>query len=438
MSVDTEPRPEDAALPCPFCGSVDVDINGQDDLYVTCVNCLADGPAASVGCRGEDDDEFDLEREAVELWNQRILPVALTVEGELRSKVSGGEACQQCKRVGCPTLFLPTDFDARYNCERAQAEAIRIERDELKLTLYRRDRELEDARGHWRKQESRFVEQGRELRSEVSELQRKLDAVNAFDLLCLQSDNAGLRSALIAAEAKLASNDNQFAEALSAEAETVRAHRERITELEQRFEACKTNDHEAGLREWRAYSARHKCTDSGDKWAAFCDGFDRGAAYARATEPPQPASVAHVCIVCGKHSGVHPTLCFDHDPEFGARSDRPASVGGVSADAVLCRVADSLNATAFFNAGIPLEHVSTALMVARRIVEDVETELYELSKKAKPAEPPHPRNEELVATLGASENHHWPLCEARRCCRACMGWADALSALERRLTQGGT
>ncbi len=32
----------------------------------------------------------------------------------------------------------------------------------------------------------------------------------------------------------------------------------------------------------------------------------------------------HVCRVCGKHSGVHPDLCFDHDPEFGAKQ-----VGGV-------------------------------------------------------------------------------------------------------------
>src|SRR5207302_79712 len=33
-------------------------------------------------------------------------------------------------------------------------------------------------------------------------------------------------------------------------------------------------------------------------------------------------SSPHICVVCGKHSGVHPTLCFDHDPEFGARAEQ--------------------------------------------------------------------------------------------------------------------
>lgn len=57
--------------PCPFCGesSADVDV-GETEAVVRCEGCLCEGPMATVGCR-DDDDEIDLEAEAVALWNQR-------------------------------------------------------------------------------------------------------------------------------------------------------------------------------------------------------------------------------------------------------------------------------------------------------------------------------------------------------------------------------
>jgi len=59
--------------PCPFCGCDEWEFNGGDsDVVVQCCACLAEGPVATVGCRGEDELEgVDLESEATELWNKR-------------------------------------------------------------------------------------------------------------------------------------------------------------------------------------------------------------------------------------------------------------------------------------------------------------------------------------------------------------------------------
>ncbi len=60
-------------LPCPFCGESSASVDDRsDDCLVTCDCCLAEGPLATIGCR-DDDDDLDLELEAVTLWNQRKL-----------------------------------------------------------------------------------------------------------------------------------------------------------------------------------------------------------------------------------------------------------------------------------------------------------------------------------------------------------------------------
>ncbi len=66
-------------LPCPFCGESEVSVveSGDSDCLVTCDCCLAEGPIATVGCR--DDDDIDLELEAVTLWNQRKLGVVRAI-----------------------------------------------------------------------------------------------------------------------------------------------------------------------------------------------------------------------------------------------------------------------------------------------------------------------------------------------------------------------
>lgn len=89
-------------------------------------------------------------------------------------------------------------------------ERIRKERDELsskvselELTVYRRDRELEDARGEWRKQETRLVESNAELRSKVSELESE-NAELSRKNIDLFDEKEKTRATLTATEAKLA------------------------------------------------------------------------------------------------------------------------------------------------------------------------------------------------------------------------------------------
>jgi hypothetical protein len=31
------------------------------------------------------------------------------------------------------------------------------------------------------------------------------------------------------------------------------------------------------------------------------------------------------CVVCGKRTGIHPTLCYEHDPDFGAKNPSTGS-----------------------------------------------------------------------------------------------------------------
>jgi hypothetical protein len=35
--------------------------------------------------------------------------------------------------------------------------------------------------------------------------------------------------------------------------------------------------------------------------------------------------VSNKCVVCGKSAGVHPTLCSEHDPDFGAKNPSSGS-----------------------------------------------------------------------------------------------------------------
>jgi hypothetical protein len=63
--------------PCPFCGCRDA----PDIVYAKCEGCDAQGPPTRVGCRDEDEDgPIDLEREALEFWNERGAGDAVTVE----------------------------------------------------------------------------------------------------------------------------------------------------------------------------------------------------------------------------------------------------------------------------------------------------------------------------------------------------------------------
>lgn len=66
--------------PCPFCGSRDAPDIVEDgyDVYAKCDACDAQGPPTRIGCRDEDD--IGLEREALELWNDRGKDEDITVE----------------------------------------------------------------------------------------------------------------------------------------------------------------------------------------------------------------------------------------------------------------------------------------------------------------------------------------------------------------------
>lgn len=58
---------------CPFCGigKPEIMVGGSAaDVYAVCDNCQAQGPPTRVGGR-DDDGTFDLEVEALELWNTR-------------------------------------------------------------------------------------------------------------------------------------------------------------------------------------------------------------------------------------------------------------------------------------------------------------------------------------------------------------------------------
>lgn len=59
-------------LPCPFCGESDSEICDDEhgDVWAQCEMCGAQGPQTRVGCRS-DDQNIDLEAEAIELWNKR-------------------------------------------------------------------------------------------------------------------------------------------------------------------------------------------------------------------------------------------------------------------------------------------------------------------------------------------------------------------------------
>jgi Lar family restriction alleviation protein len=58
--------------PCPFCGSTNLEPGGdEEDRCVQCTDCGAKGPTATIGDRDQDDNEVDLDAEAIALWNKR-------------------------------------------------------------------------------------------------------------------------------------------------------------------------------------------------------------------------------------------------------------------------------------------------------------------------------------------------------------------------------
>ena len=64
-------------LPCPFCGSRDIeseDTETSDYLFMSCDNCGASGPA--VNCSTDDVRIINkATAEALELWNKRAKPI---------------------------------------------------------------------------------------------------------------------------------------------------------------------------------------------------------------------------------------------------------------------------------------------------------------------------------------------------------------------------
>lgn len=63
--------------PCPFCGSRDapeVQEHPSGDVYAECQECFGCGPPTRIGCRDPEEEDIDLEREALELWNDRGHP----------------------------------------------------------------------------------------------------------------------------------------------------------------------------------------------------------------------------------------------------------------------------------------------------------------------------------------------------------------------------
>jgi len=72
--------------PCPFCGcrdAPDIDEHPGGDVYAECQDCGAQGPPTRVGCRDDEEEDItteQLEREALELWNDRGKDESITVE----------------------------------------------------------------------------------------------------------------------------------------------------------------------------------------------------------------------------------------------------------------------------------------------------------------------------------------------------------------------
>ncbi len=69
----------DKILPCPFCGSEDIDM--EADIFLVCNNCKAEGPVVNV-CRYVNDPNSSLQAEVVAAWNKRDLDAAKAVIAE--------------------------------------------------------------------------------------------------------------------------------------------------------------------------------------------------------------------------------------------------------------------------------------------------------------------------------------------------------------------
>lgn len=74
---------EENAKPCPFCGSTELEPGGSEgdtEEWVQCTECGGQGPYATIGCRDPDEEEVDLEAEAVVEWNKRASADAPVVD----------------------------------------------------------------------------------------------------------------------------------------------------------------------------------------------------------------------------------------------------------------------------------------------------------------------------------------------------------------------
>jgi hypothetical protein len=73
---------------CPFCASADVEMEIDiTEAWVTCTDCLASGPLATIGCRDVDEEPVNLQAEAEQMWNQRrsarlVAEIVLSEDGE--------------------------------------------------------------------------------------------------------------------------------------------------------------------------------------------------------------------------------------------------------------------------------------------------------------------------------------------------------------------
>lgn len=66
LREDVKDELPEAWSPCPFCGSLNLDLEGRRSINVVCSNCKAEGPAV------KEEEPRAAVRLAVHLWNKRV------------------------------------------------------------------------------------------------------------------------------------------------------------------------------------------------------------------------------------------------------------------------------------------------------------------------------------------------------------------------------